>query len=72
MRSGSASDAGYRLPQMLSSPSAMAYSHDYQIAARRHMKAADHLYVVNTGGAQPGAKAVAGYLYGLAGELGVK
>ncbi|MBK1616766.1 hypothetical protein CKO44_25365 [Rubrivivax gelatinosus] len=50
----------------------MAYSHDYQISARRHMKAADHLYDLDTGGAQPGAKAVAGYLYGLAGELAVK
>ena len=50
----------------------MAYSHDYQISARRHLKAADVLYALNTGGAQPGAKAVAGYLYGLAGELAVK
>ncbi len=50
----------------------MAYSHDYQISARRHLKAADALYALNTGGAQPGAKAVAGYLYGLAGELAVK
>lgn len=50
----------------------MAYSHDYQISARRHLKAADALYALNTGGAQPGAKAVAGYLYGLSGELAVK
>ena len=47
----------------------MAYSHDYQISARRHLKAAETLYALNTAGAQPGAKAVAGYLYGLAGEL---
>jgi len=59
-------------PRRQISSTAMAYSHDYQISARRHMKAADHLYVLNTGGAQPGAKAVAGYLYGLAGELAVK
>ena len=50
----------------------MAYSHSYQISARRHLKAADALHALNTAGAQPGAKAVAGYLYGLAGELAVK
>ena len=50
----------------------MAYSHNYQISARRHLKAAETLYALNNGGAQPGAKAVAGYLYGLAGELAVK
>ena len=50
----------------------MAYSHDYQISARRHLKAADALYALNAGGAQPAAKAVAGYLYGLTGELAVK
>ena len=52
--------------------SAMAYSHNYQISARRHLKAAETLYGQDGGGAQPGAKAVAGYLYGLAGELAVK
>lgn len=51
---------------------AMTYSHDYKISARRHLKAAEVLYALNTGGAQPAAKAVAGYLYGLAGELAVK
>ena len=50
----------------------MTYSHDYKISARRHLKAAEVLYALNTGGAQPAAKAVAGYLYGLAGELAVK
>lgn len=50
----------------------MAYSPSYQISARRHLKAAEVLYALTTGGAQPGAKAVAGYLYGLAGELAVK
>jgi hypothetical protein len=50
----------------------MTYSHNYQISARRHLKAAEALCALNTGGAQPGAKAVAGYLYGLTGELAVK
>ena len=50
----------------------MAYSHNYQDSARRHLRAADALYALDTAGAQPGAKAVAGYLYGLAGELAVK
>lgn len=50
----------------------MAYSHDYQTSARRHLKAAETLYALNTAGAQPGARAVAGYLYGLAGELAIK
>lgn len=50
----------------------MAYSHDYQTSARRHLKAADALYTLTTGGTQPLAKAVAGYLYGLTGELAVK
>jgi hypothetical protein len=50
----------------------MAYSHDFQISARRHFKAAETLYALSTAGAQPGSKAVAGYLYGLAGELAVK
>lgn len=50
----------------------MAYSHNYQISARRHLKAAEVLYALNSGGTQPGAKAVAGYLYGLTGELAVK
>lgn len=55
----------------LSSPT-MTYSHDYQISARRHLRSAEELYVLDSAGAQPGAKAVAGYLYGLAGELAVK
>lgn len=50
----------------------MPYSHDYQNSARRHLRAAETLYALETAGAQPGAKAVAGYLYGLAGELAVK
>lgn len=50
----------------------MPYSHDYQKSARRHLRAADELYALDAPGSQPGAKAVAGYLYGLAGELAVK
>jgi hypothetical protein len=50
----------------------MAYSHNYQTSARRHFGSAQALYAHNAAGAQPGAKAVAGYLYGLAGELAVK
>jgi hypothetical protein len=51
---------------------ATAYSNDYKNSARRYLNAADMLFTVNSAGAQPGAKAVAGYLYGLAGELAVK
>jgi hypothetical protein len=50
----------------------MAYSHNFQMSARRHFRAAEALYADNKAGAQPGAKAVAGYLYGFAGELAVK
>jgi hypothetical protein len=50
----------------------MAYSQDMRKAARRHLKAAQILYERNGAGEQPGCKAVAGYLFGLAGELAVK
>lgn len=50
----------------------MAYGKDLRGSARRHLKAATELDVVNSAGAQPGCRAVAGYLYGLAGELAVK
>lgn len=50
----------------------MAYSHHYQVSARRHFKAAETLYSLDSAGSQPGSKAVAGYLYGLAGELAAK
>ena len=42
------------------------------MAARRHLRAAQILYAADGPGAQPGCKAVAGYLFGLAGELAVK
>jgi hypothetical protein len=50
----------------------MAYSQDMRKAARRHLKAAQVLYETGGPGEQPGCKAVAGYLFGLAGELAVK
>jgi hypothetical protein len=50
----------------------MAYSQDLQGSARRHLRAATELHQVASAGAQPGCQAVAGYLYGLAGELAVK
>src|SRR5215471_1273537 len=50
----------------------MAYSQDMRKSARRHLKAAQILHVQNGAGDQPGCKAVAGYLFGLAGELALK
>jgi len=50
----------------------MAYSQDMRKAAHRHLRAAQILHGQAGGGDQPGCKAVAGYLFGLAGELAVK
>jgi hypothetical protein len=50
----------------------MAYTQDLENAARRHLQAAENLYAAAGPGAQPGCKAVSGYLFGLAGELAVK
>ena len=50
----------------------MPYSQDMSNAARRHLKAAQILHAQDGHGNQPGCKAVAGYLFGLAGELAVK
>ena len=50
----------------------MAYKQDLKIAARRHLRAAQELYDHTGAGAQPGCRAVAGYLFGLAGELAIK
>lgn len=50
----------------------MAYSQDMRKAAHRHLRAAQILYDQVGAGNQPGCKAVAGYLFGLAGELAVK
>lgn len=50
----------------------MAYGQDLLGSARRHLRAATELHQLTTAGAQPGCRTVAGYLYGLAGELAVK
>ncbi len=50
----------------------MAYGQDLSNSAKRHLRAADELCELTSGGAQPGCKSVAGYLFGLAGELAVK
>ena len=50
----------------------MAYSRDLKSAARRYLKAAQFLHAHVAAGAQPGCSAVAGYSYGLAGEIAVK
>ena len=50
----------------------MAYSQDLKTAARRHLMAAQALYDHTGPGVQPGCKAVAGYLFGMAGELALK
>lgn len=52
--------------------SGMAYGTDLEASARRHLRAAIELSAAASPGAQPGCQAVAGYLYGLAGELAVK
>ena len=50
----------------------MVYSTDFSTSARRHLRSACELYQVTAAGAQPGCFAVAGYLFGLSGELAVK
>lgn len=50
----------------------MAYSRDLKSAARRHLRAAQILHSQAGAGIQPGCAAVAGYAFGLAGELAVK
>jgi hypothetical protein len=50
----------------------MAYTFNVENAARRHFMAAETLHAATGAGTQPGCKAVAGYLFGLAGELAVK
>jgi hypothetical protein len=50
----------------------MAYREDLQNSARRHLRAADELRGLASGGSQPGCRAVAGYLFGVSGELAVK
>lgn len=50
----------------------MAYRQDLRSAALRHFRAANELEQEASVGAQPGCRAVAGYLFGLSGELAVK
>lgn len=50
----------------------MPYGQDLAGSARRHLAAAHRLYDADLAGHGPGSKAVAGYLYGLAGELALK
>ncbi len=50
----------------------MAYGEDWRGSARRHLTAASSLFAKNKAGEKPGNQAVAGYLFGLAGELAWK
>jgi hypothetical protein len=50
----------------------MTYRQDLSNATKRHLRAANELHGLSSGGAQPGCRAVAGYLFGLCGELAVK
>jgi hypothetical protein len=50
----------------------MAYQRDIKKSARRHFMSAQVLYKQDGPGDQPGCRAVAGYLFGIAGELAVK
>jgi hypothetical protein len=50
----------------------LAYRKDLAGAARRHLAAAQKLYAIVVPAARIGGRAVAGYLFGLAGELAVK
>lgn len=50
----------------------MSDTHKLENSARRHLRAAEELLTIATSGAQPGCNAVAGYLFGLAGELAIK
>ncbi len=50
----------------------MAYRQDLSNSAKRHLRAAYELHGLTSGGSQPGCRAVAGYLFGLSGELAVK
>jgi len=50
----------------------LGYRTDMRSAAKRYFRAATELHQLEAAGSQPGCRAVAGYLYGLAGELAVK
>jgi hypothetical protein len=50
----------------------VAYRQDFLSSARRHLASATALFSSTAPGAQPGCQAVAGYLYGITGELALK
>lgn len=50
----------------------MVYGKDFAGSARRHLAAANQLAVNDANMKAPGNKAVAGYLFGIAGELALK
>ena len=50
----------------------MAYTQNMRLAAHRHLKSGQVLHAETRPGLRPGCLAVAGYLFGLAGELAVK
>lgn len=50
----------------------MPFRQDFAQSARRHLRAAQRLHESDLSGDQPGCRAVAGYLFGLAGELAFK
>jgi hypothetical protein len=50
----------------------MIYKKDLSTSAKRHLEAAVQLTRMRCPGSQPGCNAVAGYLFGLAGELALK
>ena len=50
----------------------MAFTQNLEKAARRHLRAAKVLQEHALPGDQPGCRAVAGYLFGIAGEIAVK
>jgi hypothetical protein len=50
----------------------VAYQQNLAGSARRHLRAAQVLYDEDRAGTQPGCRAVAGYLFGLAAELAIK
>ena len=50
----------------------MAYRRDFRKAAQRHLGAAQALYKIDAIHARKNCTAVAGYLFGIAGEIAVK
>jgi hypothetical protein len=50
----------------------LAYRRDFAASARRHFRSALLLHKSVEAGAQPGCQAVAGYIFGVVGELALK